>query len=127
MKVTINWLKDFVDIDVTARELADKLVGVGFEVEEIIDPREYVKNVVLGKILSIEKHPDADKLVVCQIDVGSEILQIVTGAHNISEGDLVPVAKDNSCLPGGKIIKKGKLRGVEISTTFWATTTWFWI
>ena len=113
MKVTINWLKDFVDIDVTARELADKLVGVGFEVEEIIDPRENVKNVVLGKILSIEKHPDADKLVVCQIDVGSEILQIVTGAHNISEGDLVPVAKDNSCLPGGKIIKKGKLRGVE--------------
>ena len=113
MKVTINWLKDFVDIDVTARELADKLVGVGFEVEEIIDPRENIKNVVLGKILSIEKHPDADKLVVCQIDVGSEILQIVTGAHNIAEGDLVPVAKDNSCLPGGKIIKKGKLRGVE--------------
>ena len=113
MKVTINWLKDFVDIDIPARELADKLVGVGFEVEEIIDPRENIKNVVLGKILSIAKHPDADKLVVCKIDVGSEILQIVTGAHNIAEGDLVPVAKDGSRLPDGKIIKKGKLRGVE--------------
>ena len=113
MKVTINWLKDFVDIDIPARELADKLVGVGFEVEEIIDPRENIKNVVLGKILSIEKHPDADKLVVCQIDVGTEILQIVTGANNIAEGDLVPVAKDGSRLPDGKTIKKGKLRGVE--------------
>ena len=71
MKVTYNWLKDFVDIDIPARELADKLVSVGFEVEEIVDPRENIKNVVLGKILSIEKHPDAYKLVVCQIDVGS--------------------------------------------------------
>ena len=113
MKVTYNWLKDFVDIDIPARELADKLVSVGFEVEEIVDPRENIKNVVLGKILSIEKHPDADKLVVCQIDVGSEILQIVTGANNIKEGDKVPVAKDGSLLPGGKSIKKGKLRGVE--------------
>ena len=113
MKVTIDWLKDFVDIDIPARELADKLVSVGFEVEEIVDPRENIKNVVLGKILSIAKHPDADKLVVCQIDVGGEILQIVTGANNIAEGDLVPVAKDGSLLPGGKTIKKGKLRGVE--------------
>ena len=113
MKVTIDWLKDFVDIDIPARELADKLVSVGFEVEEIVDPRENIKNVVLGKILSIVKHPDADKLVVCQIDVGGEILQIVTGANNIAEGDLVPVAKDASLLPGGKTIKKGKLRGVE--------------
>ena len=113
MKVTINWLRDFVDIDIPARELADKLVGVGFEVEEIIDPKENIKNVVLGKILSIARHPDADKLVVCQIDVGSEILQIVTGANNIKEGDLVPVAKDGSRLPDGKTIKKGKLRGVD--------------
>ncbi|MDE5618237.1 MAG: phenylalanine--tRNA ligase subunit beta, partial [Clostridia bacterium] len=113
MKVTLNWLKDFVDIDVPVNELADKLVGAGFEIEEIINQRDNIQGVVLGKILSISKHPDADKLVVCDIDVGAERLQIVTGADNISEGDIVPVAKDGAKLPDGKRIKKGKLRGVE--------------
>ncbi len=113
MKVSLSWLKDFVDIDVDVETLADKLVGAGFEVEEIIDAGANMKNVVLGKIVELEKHPDADKLQICQIDVGvKELVQIVTGAQNVSKGDLVPVALDNSLLPTGQEIKKGKLRGV---------------
>lgn len=88
-------------------------MGAGFEVEEIIDAGANMKNVVLGKIVELEKHPDADKLQICQIDVGGkELVQIVTGAQNVSKGDLVPVAMDNSLLPTGQEIKKGKLRGV---------------
>ncbi len=83
MKVTLNWLKDFVDIDIPAEELADRLVNTGFEVEEIIDQRAAIKGVVLGRIDAIEKHPDADKLVVCSVDIGDKSLQIVTGASNI--------------------------------------------
>ncbi|MDE7078859.1 MAG: phenylalanine--tRNA ligase subunit beta [Clostridia bacterium] len=113
MKVSLSWLKDFVDIDVTVEELADKLVGAGFEVEEIIKSGANMKNVVLGKIVKLEKHPDADKLQICQIDVGREdLIQIVTGAQNVSEGDLVPTALHNSLLPNGQTIKRGKLRGV---------------
>ena len=113
MKVSLRWLKDFVDIDVDVETLADKLVGAGFEVEEIIDAGANMKNVVLGKIVELEKHPDADKLQICQIDVGGkELVQIVTGAQNVSKGDLVPVAMHNSLLPTGQEIKKGKLRGV---------------
>ena len=113
MKVSLSWLKDFVDIDVTVEELADKLVGAGFEVEEIIRSGENMKNVVLGKIVKLEKHPDADKLQICQIDIGKkDMVQIVTGAQNVSEGDLVPTALHNSLLPTGQVIKRGKLRGV---------------
>lgn len=114
MKVSLNWLKDFVDIDITVEELSQKLVSAGFEVEEIIDKASQMKNVVLGKIEKLTKHPDADKLQICSINVGkAENVQIVTGAQNVSEGDLVPVAMDNSLLPTGQVIKKGKLRGVE--------------
>ncbi len=114
MKVSLNWLKDFVDIDIDVHALADKLVAAGFEVEEIIDKASEMKNVVLGKIVKLTKHPDADKLQICAIDVGAkETVQIVTGAQNVAEGDLVPVAMDNSLLPTGQVIKKGKLRGVE--------------
>lgn len=74
MKVSLSWLKDFVDIDVTVEKLADKLVSAGFEVEEIIDASANMKNVVLGKIVKLEKHPDADKLQICQIDVGAKDL-----------------------------------------------------
>jgi len=68
---------------------------------------------VVGKILSLEKHPDADRLQVAKVDVGSEVLQIVTGAQNVNVGDYIPVALVGSTLPGGKKISKGKLRGVE--------------
>lgn len=114
MKVSLEWLNEFVDINVSVKDLAEKLVSAGFEVEEIIDQSANMKNVVLGRIESLSKVEKADKLQCCQINIGkSDLVQIVTGANNIAVGDLVPVALDNSLLPTGQVIKKGKLMGVE--------------
>ena len=113
MLVPFKWLNDYVDIEIDSKELAEKLTASGSHVETIESVDKGVENVVVGKILKIEKHPDADKLVITQIDTGTEVVQIVTGANNISEGDIVPVAKVGAKLPGGIKIKKGKLRGVE--------------
>lgn len=114
MKVSLEWLNEFVDINVSVEDLAAKLVSAGFEVEEIIDQSANMKNVVLGRIESLSKVEKADKLQCCQINIGkSDLVQIVTGANNIAVGDLVPVALDNSLLPTGQVIKKGKLMGVE--------------
>ena len=110
MKALLSWLKDFVDIDVDVNTLCDKLVSIGFEVEDVEYRGKNIENVVTCKILKIEKHPDADKLVVCDIDVGDETLQIVTGANNIKEGDVVPVAKHGARLSDGTAIKKSKWR-----------------
>lgn len=113
MKVPFSWLKDFVDINVTPIELADKMVRAGFEVEEIINLADSCKKVVVGHILQIDKHPDADKLVVCKIDCGIHgEKQIVTAATNVNVGDYVPVSLHGAILPCGKSISKGKLRGV---------------
>ena len=113
MKTSVEWLKEFADIDVSPKELGDILTMTGSKVETIESKGNDIKNVVVGKILEIKKHPDADKLVVTKVDVGEEILQIVTGANNIKENDIVPIAKDGSELPGGVKIKTGKLRGIE--------------
>ena len=113
MKASIEWLKEYSDIDVSATELGDILTMTGSKVETIEQKGNDIKNVVVGKILEIEKHPDADKLVVTKVDVGTEKLQIVTGANNIKVNDIVPIAKDGSELPGGVKIKTGKLRGVD--------------
>ncbi len=113
MKASVEWLKDYADIDVNAKELGDILTMTGSKVETIDVTGEDIKNVVVGKILEIQKHPDADKLVVTKVDVKDEILQIVTGANNIKVGDIVPIAKDGAELPGGVKIKTGKLRGVD--------------
>lgn len=113
MKVPYKWLKDYVNIDISPKELADRLTLSGSKVEEVITSGDEIQNVVTGKILKIEPHPDAEKLVVCQLDVGAgEQLQIVTGANNMKEGDIVPVALHGSSLPNGVKIKKGKLRGI---------------
>ena len=113
MKASIEWLKEYADIDIEPKELGDILTMTGSKVETIDELGKDIKNVVVGKILEIEKHPDADKLVVTKVDLGEEIVQIVTGANNIKVGDIVPIAKDGSELPGGVKIKKGMLRGVE--------------
>ena len=112
MKAPLSWLKDYVDINVSVDELAAKLVGAGFEIEEVIRPSDQYVNIKAVKILSIEKHPNADKLRICQVDAGDRKLQIVTAATNVSEGDVVALALDNSRLPDGTEIKKGELRGV---------------
>ena len=109
MNLSMKWLSDYVDVDVTPKQFSDDLTMSGSKVEGYETEGSEISNVVVGKVLSIEKHPDADKLVVCQIDVGQdEPIQIVTGATNVVEGTLVPVCLDNSTLPGGKKIKKGK-------------------
>ena len=114
MNLSMKWLSDYVQVDVSPRQFSEAMTMSGSKVEGYEIEGSEISNVVVGKILNIEKHPDADSLVVCQVDVGEEApLQIVTGATNVFEGALVPVAKHKSKLPGGKEIKKGKLRGVE--------------
>ena len=83
-------------------------------VEEIDISGDNIKNVVVGKIETITKHPNADKLVICEVDIGKEKFQVITGADNITEGDYVPVAVHGAVLPGGLKVKKGKIRG-EVS------------
>ena len=113
MKASVEWLSEYSDIDVDATKLGDILTMTGSKVEEVKQTGNDIKNVVVGKILEIKKHPDANKLVITQVDVGTEKIQIVTGAKNIKENDIVPIAKDGAELPNGVNIKTGKLRGVE--------------
>ena len=115
MKLSRKWLQEFVDVGpVNDRDFAEAMTISGSKVEVTEDLGAEIKNVVVGRIEKMERHPDSDHMWVCQIDVGQEEpVQIVTGAWNIHEGDLVPVAKDNSWLPGGKHITRGNLRGVK--------------
>ena len=113
MNLSRKWLNEFVKIDVSDREFAEAMTLSGSKVEGVTDLGAEISNVVVGRIQSMERHPDSDHMWVCQLDVGKdEPVQIVTGAWNIHVGDLVPVALHNSTLPGGKKITKGKLRGV---------------
>ncbi|MDR3318725.1 MAG: phenylalanine--tRNA ligase subunit beta, partial [Clostridiales bacterium] len=113
MKVPYSWLKEYIDVNLKPEALAQKLLSIGFEVEEIIYTGTDIKKVVTGRITSIAKHPNADKLQVCALDIGEKLpLTIVTGAKNVAEGDIVPVALDGAELPGGKQIVKSALRDV---------------
>ena len=114
MDLSIRWLKDYVDIgDISMRDFSEAMSMSGSKVEGWTTEFEDVKNVVVGKILSVEPHPDSDHLVICQLDVGQqEPVQIVTGASNVHVGDMVPAALHKSQLPNGVKITKGKLRGV---------------
>ena len=114
MNLSMKWLSDYVDIDVTPKQFSDDMTMSGSKVEGSADETAEIKNVVVGKLLSVEPHPNADHLVVCQVDVGEDApIQICTGAQNVKAGDIVPVAKNKSTLPGGVTIRKGKLRGEE--------------
>lgn len=113
MQVSIKWLKDYIDFTETPEELADKLTMAGIPVENVLDPGEGLEKVITGRIEKLEKHPDADKLQICTINVGqTEPIIIVTGAANVAEGQIVPVAMIGAKLPTGVKISKGKLRGV---------------
>lgn len=117
MRISLNWLRELVDIQLSAEELADTLTMAGFEVEEIEDRRTWADGVVVGKVLAREPHPNADKLSVCQVDIGAaEPSTIVCGAANVQAGLWVPVATLGSFLPkvgeSGLKIKPAKLRGV---------------
>ena len=123
MNTSMSWIKMYVpDLDVTAQEYTDAMTLSGTKVEGYEELDADLDKIVIGQIKKIEKHPDADKLIVCQVDIGTEMVQIVTGAPNVKEGDKVPVVLDGGRVagghdgkktPGGIQIKKGKLRGVE--------------
>ena len=111
MLVPISWLKDYVDINVSIPTLAKKLVGIGFEVEDIIYQEKQATNVVVGKIVKVDKHPNADRLRVTQIDIGGKTIQVVTNVP-VEGGETIAVALDGAHLADGHDIKKGELRGV---------------
>ena len=118
MNLSLKWLNDYIKPGVPAKQFCYDMTMTGSKVEGYEEEGSEISNVVVGKILDVKPHTNSDHLVICQVDVGKDApVQIVTGAPNIREeniGDLVPAALDNSTLPGGKKIKKGKLRG-EVS------------
>ncbi len=114
MNISRKWLREFVDIQATDKEYDETMTIAGQKVETTTRMDAEIRNVVVGKVLSMKRHENSDHMWVCMVDVGKdEPLQIVTGAQNVHEGDLVPAALHNSHLPGGIHITKGKLRGVE--------------
>ena len=115
MKLPLSWVYDYTDLGgISPKEYADALTMSGSKVEGVERQGEEIQNVQIGRIVKKEKHPNADTLWICQVDFGTETVQIITGAQNINEGDLVPCARHGAKLPGGVTIKSGKLRG-EIS------------
>lgn len=113
MQVSIKWLKDYIDFTETPEQLADKLTMAGIPVENIVDPGEGLEKVVTGRIEKLEPHQNSDHLQICTMNVGlAENIIIVTGAQNVAEGQVVPVAMVGAHLPNGMKISKGKLRGV---------------
>lgn len=112
MLISNEWLKEYVTIDDSVSNLAERITRTGIEVDDLIDYTKDIKNLVVGFVKSKEKHPDADKLNVCQVDIGEdEPVQIVCGAPNVDAGQYVIVAKVGVRLPGGIKIKRAKLRG----------------
>lgn len=112
MRVSVGWLKDYVDIAMSPEELADTLTMAGVPVENIVKPGENITGVVTGKITTIYKHPHADRLYVCRVDVGSRELTIVTGAENVRTGQVVPVAVPGARLAGDIQIGVSEFRGI---------------
>ncbi|HVI42173.1 MAG TPA: phenylalanine--tRNA ligase subunit beta [Anaerovoracaceae bacterium] len=114
MLVPVEWLKEYTDVNVSIDEFCERMIMSGSNIETVEHFGEGIEKVVVGKIVDVEKHPDADKLLVAQIDIGEEnLIQIVTGADNIFDGAFVPVILHGGKLPDGRVIKKGKLRGIE--------------
>ena len=119
MNLSRKWLNEFVTVTANDKEFAEAMTLSGSKVETTEDLGAEISNVVVGRLLSMERHPDSDHMWVCQVEVGqAEPIQIVTGAWNIHPGDLMPVALHKSTLPGGKKIEKGKLRGVVSNGMF---------
>jgi phenylalanyl-tRNA synthetase beta chain len=114
MLLSRKWLDEFVRVDADDKAFAEEMTLSGSKVEVTEIEGSEISNVVVGKVLEIVRHENSDHMWICQVDVGEDKpVQIVTGAQNVSQGDLVPVAKHGSTLPGGIQIQKGKLRGVE--------------
>ncbi len=113
MRLALKWAQSYANFTATPQEFADKMTMSGSKVETYTCEGDRMKNVVVGRIDKLERHPDSDHLWVCQVNIGSESVQIVTGAQNLKEGDLCPAALHGAKLPNGAEIKRGKLRGLE--------------
>ncbi|MCD8198894.1 MAG: phenylalanine--tRNA ligase subunit beta [Phascolarctobacterium sp.] len=113
MLASLDWLKQYVDINISVDELVEKITGIGLEVETVTYLGEGIEGVVTGKVTDIYRHPDSDHLWVCMMDYGQGIVQILTGAQNVHQNDIVPVAVVGSCLPNGMKLKKAKMRGLD--------------
>ncbi len=114
MNLSMKWLRDYVQTgDMSPRAYCEGMTMSGSKVEGYEIEGQEIQNVVVGQVTAMERHPDSDHMWICQVNLGDETVQIVTGAQNVSTGDFVPVAKHKSVLPGGHKITKGKLRGVE--------------
>ena len=112
MKVSLNWLKTFVPIDLTPDELASALTMAGLEVEALSDRFEYLKSVRVGLVTAVNDHPNADRLKVCNVDIGDGSLTVVCGAPNVREGMLSPIALPGTRFPDDRVLEKGVIRGV---------------
>ncbi len=111
MQVSLRWLKDYVDIDLTPAEVSDRLTMAGLEVDAVREVGPSFSNVVVARIIALRRHPNADKLSLCEVTTGDETLPIVCGAPNIHVGDVVPLARIGAEIPGGYTIKRSKIRG----------------
>jgi len=112
MKVSLNWLKDYVSIDVSPSELADRLTMAGLEVEAVIDRYEYLNHVLVGRITAIKPHPKADNLKLCDVDLGGRTVCVVCGAPNVSVNIKVPCAMPGAVMPNGLVIAESTIRGI---------------
>lgn len=112
MKISLNWLKKYIDIPLSADELIAQLPGVGFDIESVEKQADKYNNFVIGKVLEKQKHPNADKLSLCKVDIGSEVLSVVCGAPNVDAGQTICFAKVGAIIPNGEFeLKRAKIRG----------------
>ena len=112
MRLSLNWLADFVDLTLGAQALADRLTMAGLEVEAVEEVTPGFSGVVVGKVLNVERHPQADRLQVAEVTTGSQTYRVVCGAPNVAAGVLYPFAPPGAILAGGQKLKAAKLRGV---------------
>ncbi|MFZ5564022.1 MAG: phenylalanine--tRNA ligase subunit beta [Thermodesulfobacteriota bacterium] len=112
MKISLQWLKEYVPIDLPVADLSEALTMAGFEVEGVFDRHPHLNTVVTGRVTKVSPHPDADRLTVCEVDAGGNLLTIVCGAPNVRPGMITAVALPGTALPSGMTVKKSKIRGV---------------
>src|SRR5580700_2153810 len=113
MKFSISWLRDWVEVPSDMEEISGLLIRVGVGLEAVENPGAHLAGVVVARVLKRDKHPDADKLSLCQVSDGTQTLQIVCGARNFKEGDKVPLAREGTVLPGNFRIKRSRIRGQD--------------
>ncbi len=111
MKVSLNWLKEYVSVDMNPDDLADALTMAGLEVEAVSDRYDYLNRVVIGRITTVEPHPNADNLKLCSVDIGERVITVVCGAPNAKKDMLAPCALPGTCFPKGPVLKKSIIRG----------------